>query len=116
MATVNFERGIARSAEVRRERGRLRAHVRRGGSLTLLLREEREELDAVTLIDLVRWMPGVGYAKATRILLGIPHRYLLKMLTGDQHYTLLLRITEYEHAQLARTLTRKDDHAPHDQD
>lgn len=89
---------------MRFDRATARAHIERGGSLTLLLRDHPKYLNGVRLRALVRWMPGVGDAKATRILLGLNHNDRLDELSQASFYRLLHRVADHERRILQRII------------
>jgi hypothetical protein len=66
-----------RSAEIRAERKALRLSVQAlppheaGEWLIALLRDPAPPADGVRLHELVRWLPGVGSAKADKLLAGL---------------------------------------------
>lgn len=95
-ATRRFERAIAKAA------------VRRGVSLAVLLREQhhpiRYRLDGVPLHLLVRWPPGIGEARAQRILLGLPHAARLRELTPQQRDTFVFRLAAVERQLVSNRL------------
>lgn len=92
------------SVQVRRRRARLQNHVRSGGSLTILLREGRPELESVELLSLMLWLPYVGPRKAHRMLRSLPERFRLSMLDAEQRAALITRVAHHERCQLARSI------------
>lgn len=104
LATAN-----RKSAGVRFDRAMSRAFVRRGGSLTLLLRDGRRiELEGVRVATLVRWVRGIGAQKANRVLLGLPHYYRLRELDAEQRDQFVQRLAAAETHLITRQIYQEE--------
>lgn len=97
-----------RSANIRAERARLRTHVAAGGSLTILLTEERPAMRNVEIGSLVKWMPLVGDVKAKRILGSFPPRAKLCELTQAELYRFTYRVAQHERRILTKRFQAKE--------
>lgn len=84
------------SITVRGVRSRLRNHVRQGGSLAILLREEHPELDNVQLVKLVQWIPMIGEYRSHRLLGNLPPRARLSEISAHERAMLTQRISLHE--------------------
>lgn len=96
------------SAGVRFNRSVARAHVGRGGSLTILVNEAMPCLDGMPLHRMLRWLPAVGAAKVARILFDLPSQLPLRDLTSEQRTTFISRLREYESEKVHRAIYRGD--------
>jgi hypothetical protein len=97
MTLIPAREGWELSREKRRVRSELRTHVQHGGSLALLLTlRHHEELDAVPVEKLLRWIPGVGATRARRLLLGLPAAARLGELNPAEYAALVRRVRELE--------------------
>lgn len=101
---MNAETMTAASKHLRFDRAIAKAHLLRGGSLTLLLRDKPQYLNGVRLRRLVKWMPGVGDAHASRLLLGFNHYDRLDELSQTDFYRLLHRVADHERRILQRII------------
>lgn len=95
------------SGVVRFDRATSKAHVQRGGSLTLLLRDgRRHELEGMLISKLVQWMPSVGISKASRVCVGLPYLARLRDLDATQRQIFVSRVANLERSLILYRLER----------